>query len=184
MLFSAVLLAGGKSSRMGQDKAFLEIAGEPLWRRQVETLARLSPARLIISGPTRAEWSAYENIPDQHANGGPLAGFASAWQNCRTPHLLVLAVDLPGMTTEYLGSLLKRCTEGRGVVPQRDGRFEPLAAIYPAACLSLAEQNLKTGDCSMQTLVRRALKENLLVERFVSEAEASLFFNLNTPADL
>ena len=53
MRCSAVLLAGGKSSRMGRDKAFLEIEGEPLWQRQLATLRRLAPEQLMISGPLR-----------------------------------------------------------------------------------------------------------------------------------
>ncbi|CAN5563968.1 hypothetical protein BH20VER3_BH20VER3_08040 [soil metagenome] len=183
-VFSAVLLAGGKSSRMGRDKAFLEIAGQPLWRRQIETLSRLSPEQLMISGPSRTAWSAYENAPDQHANGGPLAGVAAALQQCRTAHLLVLAVDLARMTSDYLASLLQLCPRHQGIVPQGGGRFEPLAAIYPAACRALAEANLHVGDYSMQNFVRRARERGLVLERPISNAEIPLFANLNTPADL
>ena len=67
MRFSAVLLAGGKSSRMGSDKAFLEIEGEPLWQRQLATLRGLSPGQLMISGPRREEWDEYEIVTDEFA---------------------------------------------------------------------------------------------------------------------
>ena len=64
MRCSAVLLAGGRSSRMGQDKAFLEIAGQMLWRRQIETLRALSPEQLMISGPPREAWGEFEIVAD------------------------------------------------------------------------------------------------------------------------
>ena len=184
MRCSAVLLAGGKSSRMGCEKAFLEIAGEPLWRRQLATLGQLSPAQLMVSGPFRQEWSEYEIVADEFAGAGPLAGIAAALRKCTTPRLVVLAVDLPEMTTDFLRSLLQLCGERKGVVPRRSDFFEPLAAVYPAACAALAVAALREGDFSMQRFVRRAQEQDLLLERILSDAETVLFANLNTPADL
>jgi molybdopterin-guanine dinucleotide biosynthesis protein A len=184
MRCSAVLLAGGKSSRMGRDKAFLEIAGEPLWQRQLATLRHLAPEQLMVSGPGREEWSEYEIVADECADAGPLAGLAAALRKCATPRLVVLAIDLPEMTTDFLRSLLHLCSDHQGVVPRRSDRFEPLAAVYPAGCAALAEAALRDGDFSMQRFVRRALEQDLLLERSISEAETVLFANLNTPADL
>jgi molybdenum cofactor guanylyltransferase len=184
MRCSAVLLAGGKSSRMGRDKAFLEIEDEPLWQRQLATLRHLAPEQLMISGPCREEWSDYEIVADDLAAAGPLAGVAAALRKCATPRLIVLAIDLPEMTTDFLHSLLQLCGDRKGVVPHRSDRFEPLAAVYPAGCTALAEAALRVGDFSMQRFVRRAWEQDLLLERAISDAETALFANLNTPADL
>lgn len=184
MRCSAALLAGGKSSRMGRDKAFLEIDGVPLWQRQLTTLGQLTPEQLMISGPRREEWSEYEIVTDESADAGPLAGVAAALQACTTPWLVVLAVDLPEMTADFLRSLLDLCGGRQGVVPRTSDRFEPLAAVYPAACVSLAGAALRTGNFSMQDFVRRAREEDLLLERSLSNTETLLFANLNTPADL
>ncbi len=184
MRCSAVLLAGGKSSRMGRDKAFLEIGGEQLWRRQMKKLRELSPEQIMVSGPLRNEWSACEVIPDEVENAGPLAGVAAALGKCATSHLVVLAVDLPMMTSSFLQLLLALCGHNQGAVPRNAKGFEPLAAVYPATCVSLAAAALHAGDFSLQNFVRKALSEELLVERKLSTAEASLFRNLNTPADL
>ena len=184
MRCSAVLLAGGKSSRMGRDKAFLQIAGEPLWRRQLATLRRLSPEQLMISGPPREEWTEGEIVADETAEAGPLAGIAAALRRCATPRLVVLAVDLPQMTTGFLRALLQLCGDHRGVVPRTCDRFEPLAAIYPVECAPLADAALRDGDFSMQHFVRRAQERDLLMEKRLDDAETVLFANLNTPADL
>jgi molybdopterin-guanine dinucleotide biosynthesis protein A len=180
---SAVLLAGGKSSRMGRDKAFLEIEGQPLWRRQIETLQQLSPEQLMIAGPAREEWREFETIADEIAEAGPLAGVAAALGKCAPSHLVVLAVDLPEMTTGFLRSLLEGCGDEEGLVPRSRKGFEPLAAVYPARCAALAAACLRSGDFSMASFVRRALTKELLLERIISPAEELLFTNLNTPAD-
>ncbi len=184
MRCSAVLLAGGRSSRMGRDKAFLEFQGEPLWRRQLVTLQRLEPAQIMISGSPRAEWNGYEIVTDEIVDAGPLAGVAAALQKCATPMLVVLAIDLPQITTDFLRSLLTLCHDARGAVPRAADGFEPLAAVYPAGCAGLAAAALWSGDFSMQDFIRQSIEQGLLVEREISEEETPLFANLNTPADL
>jgi molybdopterin-guanine dinucleotide biosynthesis protein A len=180
---STVLLAGGKSSRMGRDKAFLEFDGRPLWRRQIDTLRALTPEQLMIAGPPREEWREFEIVPDVIAGAGPLAGLATALRRSTAPRLLVLAVDLPEMTPDFLRSLLAGCSEAQGVVPRSSRGLEPLAAVYPLRCAALAAASLLDRDFSMEGFVCRGLREKLLSERVLTSAEEHLFANLNTPAD-
>ena len=163
---------------MGRDKAFLDFEGKPLWRRQLETLKKLSPEQLMISGPMREEWNEYEIVSDEIADAGPLAGVAATLRRSSAPSLVVLAVDLPWVTADFLRSL------GPGAVPQGPSGFEPLAAVYPVTCLALALQLLQSTDFSMQNFARHAIDRGLLVTRAISPAENRLFKNLNTPSDL
>jgi molybdopterin-guanine dinucleotide biosynthesis protein A len=165
---------------MGRDKAFLQYEGAPLWQRQLATLQKLSPEQLMISGPARAEWGDCKVVADAVTNAGPLAGVAAALQKCTTPLLVVLAVDLPRMTTEFLRSLL----DLGGAVARGPRGFEPLAAVYPTSCTSLAVKALSNGDFSMQNFIHESIKKGLLVAREPSQAEINLFANLNTPSDL
>ena len=142
---------------MGQDKAFLEIGGEQLWRLQMEKLRQLSPEQIMLSGPRRKEWKAYEVIPDEVENAGPLAGVAAALKNCTMSHLVVLAVDLTMMTSNFLRLLLSLCGHNHGAVPRGANGFEPLAAVYPASLASPANAALRAGDFSLQNFVREAI---------------------------
>jgi molybdopterin-guanine dinucleotide biosynthesis protein A len=180
MQCSAVLLAGGKSSRMGRDKALLEFGGRPLWQHQLETLRRLSPAQLLLSGPAR---NGIEGVPDEMEDAGPLGGIASALKRTATPLLVVLAVDLPYMTSELLGSLLAKCQADCGIVPCSRGRLEPLAAVYPVLCASLAVAALEQGKFSVQDWVRSAFDRGFLRTREILPNEKRFFLNLNTPED-
>jgi molybdopterin-guanine dinucleotide biosynthesis protein A len=150
----------------------------------MEKLRQLSPEQIMLSGPPRDEWSGFEVISDEVENAGPLAGIAAALGKCTTPHLVVLAVDLPMMTSNFLRSLLELCGGHRGAVPRNADSFEPLAAVYPAGCALLANAALRNGDLSLQSFARKGTSEKWLVERRIFESEALLFTNLNTPADL
>jgi molybdopterin-guanine dinucleotide biosynthesis protein A len=186
MRFSAALLAGGKSSRMGRDKAFVEMGGVALWRRQLAILRQLSPDELFISGPPHRDWmeDGLHVVADAEENVGPLAGIVAGLRQCSSELLLVLAIDLPNMTTNFYRSLLELSNDGRGVIPRRQQRFEPLAAIYPIGSLTLAEEELREGNYSMQNFVARAVSKGLVTEHVVSRDEEPLFRNINTSEDL
>ena len=171
---------------MGTDKAFMEIAGVPLWRRQLETLEALRPHELFIAGPAHDEWQEMNCIiiPDAEENAGPLAGITAALQRSSTPLVLVTAIDLPNMTGRYLRELLNACADETGVVPGGGARSEPLAAVYPRAALSLAEQCLASRDLSVQRFAARCIAAGFAVEKEITGDERSLFLNMNTPEDL
>jgi len=186
MNFSAALLAGGRASRMGRDKAFIEVSGIALWQRELEVLRALHPSEVFLVGPIRDEWleNDVEIVTDAVPDSGPLGGLVAALRRCRTTHLIILAVDLPNMTSVFLQELASKCTTENGVVPIRDDRFEPLAAVYPKLSLSLAENLLSAETLSLQTFVRGAVNDGLLKTRAITGDEESFFINLNTPMDL
>jgi len=186
LIFTAGLLAGGKSSRMGRDKACVEFAGVPLWRLQLATLAALAPMETLISGRPAAMYSASgcEIVEDEIREAGPLAGVAALLARARAPLLLVLAVDMPHMTSACLEGVLKRCTSEVGTVPKCGGFYEPLAAVFPKAALPLAQAVLSSGAPSMQQFVRDCIAARLVKENLVAEPDAFLFKSVNEPADL
>lgn len=185
--FSAVLLAGGKSTRMGRDKAGVIFEGEPLWQRQLSTLRATGPQECFISGRPDGPYigGPVEVIFDAKPDLGPLAGLAAALHRARSAYLLVLAVDLPGMTAELLHRLLTVSAALRkGVVPQIDDHFEPLAAIYPRDCLPLVERALAGNDRSLQHILVEAIGAGIMVEYDVAEADRALFRNVNHRSEI
>ena len=165
---------------MGADKAFLQIDREPLWRRQLRLLEELRPNELFISGPPHPEWRNYKIIADARENSGPLGGVVSALRNCSTSLLFVLAIDLPNMTSSYLAKLIHACSENVGIVP----RGQPLAAVYPARALPLAERLLAEEQLAMQNFTRGCVAQQLVRQIELAPADETLFFNLNTLANL
>src|SRR5258706_11754457 len=104
MNFSAVILAGGRSSRMGRDKAWLEVGGQTLLARQIGLVREMGATEIFISGRADADYSAFRCpiLQDKFLGAGPLAGIERALDAAQSPLLLVLAVDLPEMKAECL----------------------------------------------------------------------------------
>ena len=182
--FSAVLLAGGRSTRMGRDKALLDWDGVPLWRRQWATLEALKPREIVWSGfPRPGLPASYRIVADAEPDRGPLGGLVAVLEALEHDLVVVLAVDLPEMTPAYLGKLLRLAAPGKGAVPHNGEFFEPLAAVYPRELAPLAARTLREGGAPHR-MIRAGIAAGLLVEVPVEESERPLFRNVNTPDDL
>jgi len=187
MSFSAVLMAGGMSRRMGQDKATLRWGEGFLWEWQLQKLQTLKPAELFIStrSDQRFEAPGAMVLVDARNDLGPLAGLSAALNHLQTDWLLVLAVDLPEMSADFLASLLQKAiATGKGVIPELNGWFEPLAAVYPKKSAALALDLLEGADRSLQNFVRRSVECGWVKTFPVTEKDRRQFHNVNTPADL
>src|SRR5437879_4715270 len=100
MMISAVLLAGGKSRRMGQDKATMLFGGAPLWQIQLEFLRKTQSQDLFVSAQTDPPWRPTDLgfVADDQPSRGPMSGIAAALSRTTADHLLVLGIDMPFMT--------------------------------------------------------------------------------------
>jgi molybdenum cofactor guanylyltransferase len=182
--FSAVLLAGGKSTRMGRDKALLPVPNSNLllWQRQLGVLEDLRLNEIFWSGPPRPGLPArLQIVPDDVPDAGPLAGICACLKRMTSDLLIVLAVDLPQMSSSFLDDLQSRCTSNRGVVPRNDEFFEPLAAIYPKRIYTMAQEHLSHRRYALQDLVREAAEQDLIQTFCLTEEQAALFQNWNEP---
>ena len=189
----AVLLAGGKSSRMGRDKSALSVNGEPLWQRQLAVLRATEPAEIFISGMRDGPYAdcGVEILADEFPDCGPLGGIATALRRCTSERLLVLAVDMPAMSVEFLRALLEESQRAAmGLIPfvaadgGRRGGIEPLAAVYPLAALAIADDCLRAGEFKLETFIRKLQAAQLASVRAFEEKDAALFVNWNAPEDL
>ena len=182
---AALLLAGGASVRMGRQKASLDFGGTPLWRHQLDTLMKLEPDELYISGSPALDLPSgpWKILYDEQPGLGPLSGLTTALHASTATQLVVLAVDLPNVTPEFLQLLLAQADPDGGIVPELDAFYQGTVAVYPRRLLPACEQILGSHDRSFQRLVRQGLVEKSLKVYPVGEAERPLFLNLNTPED-
>ncbi|HEV2692739.1 MAG TPA: molybdenum cofactor guanylyltransferase [Verrucomicrobiae bacterium] len=186
MNFSAVILAGGKSSRMGCDKAFIEIAGQTLLTRHIQLVRTAGAREIVISGRAETDYSAFglPVLQDSFPDAGPLAGIHSALQATTSPLLLVLAVDLPAMTADFLQTLTAGCSENTGVVPSIKENLEPLAAIYPKAALPLATSLLAQNSLTVKNFARQCEQAGLISFIDLPDSATEFFLNCNSPGEL
>jgi len=185
MTFSAVLLAGGESLRMGEDKAAIVFRGRPLWQRQLEVLRGLKPEEIFVSARTAPAWLPpdTELLLDDFPSRGPLSGLTKAFERMQTSHLAVLAVDMPFTTSDQMRILWSMAATGCGVLPMIGDRAEPLAAIYPREAAPHFAAGLVGPDFSLQRLVRNLAAANLVQIFSVPEKDEQLYRSVNEPGD-
>lgn len=185
MHFTAVILAGGESRRMGRDKAFLEFGGQSLLAHQLETVAALRPAEILVSGRPDTDYShlGYPVVLDAQPGCGPLGGLDRALARAQSDLVLVLAVDLPRMTAAFLGKLLDLSNPRSGVVPETSRGLEPLAAFYPKRAHGLAADCLQTGRRAAADFATCCAQAGLVRIWGCLPEEESMFANWNSPAD-
>ncbi|HEX2747378.1 MAG TPA: molybdenum cofactor guanylyltransferase [Verrucomicrobiales bacterium] len=186
--FAAALIAGGRSRRMGSDKAFLPWEGQPLWEHQMGKLRALRAPQLLLSCRREQAFPALPGITqvaDRWPDAGPLGGVGSCLEICQEPYLVVLGIDLPLLPVSFLQQLVDECASGCGAVVMEDsgGYYEPLAAVYPKSMSSLAAEQIAAGRFSMQEFITRGVDGGLLRAPAMAIKKA-WFTNVNTPEDL
>jgi molybdopterin-guanine dinucleotide biosynthesis protein A len=185
MTLSAVLLAGGESTRMGRDKATLEWRGVPLWAFQFEKLRALT-SNIFVSTRFEVPWrpADVKLVIDESPSRGPLSGLTASLGIMETDYLLVLAVDMPFITVSHLKKVCDWAKPGVGAVPVVAGKAEPLAAVYPKGAASSFVEALNGTDHSLQQLVRRLKELELVREIPIAAAAGRSYRSINYPADL
>lgn len=182
---TAFVLAGGKSARMGSDKAFLELAGRSLLARSLELASAITPDVRIVGDPEKFAASGAV-VPDIYPGRGPLGGIHAALSTTSTDFNLILAVDLPFLEPRFLSYLTAEAQSSDTVVtvPSAGGHLHPLCAVYRQPFCTVAERALLQGRNKLDALFSE------VPVRIIAEAElaaagfdVSIFRNLNTSED-
>ena len=182
---SVFVLAGGRSSRMGSDKALLPIAGMNLLQIAVAKAREVSPRTAIVG--SRERYAQYgEVIEDIIPGCGPLSGIHAALRTTRSELNLILSVDMPLIAPDFLRWLTQTAASGDelAIVPEAHGRTQPLCSVFRPAALAQVENGLQTGEYKVDRLF------SILPTRLVAEIDwraagflPNIFRNLNTPEE-
>lgn len=183
---AAFVLAGGKSTRMGTDKSFVELGGRTLLERALEvTRSVTSDVRIVGDAAKFAAFAAV--VEDVFRDCGPLGGIHAALQASTAELNLMLAVDLPFVPRALLQHLVRRARNSDALVtvPRASGYWQPLCAIYRRKFVVVAEVALRAGRYKIDALFDdvnvQAIEENELTGAGFS---SRIFRNLNTEDDL
>ncbi len=183
---SAVVLAGGSSSRLGQDKAFLLVDGQLLIERIIQTLSQLSDEVIIVANDVdRYEQFDALVVSDVYPGKGALGGIYSGLRAATRSRGLVVACDMPFLNLSLLRYMQGLASRYDVVIPRRGQLTEALHAFYSCNCLPFIEAQLLAGDLRIihffsQVRVRYVDREE--VEVF--DPQHLSFFNINSQADL
>ena len=184
-MWSAAILAGGRARRLGgQDKSALIVDGVRLLDRQLAALHSLTDTILLVGYPGPAPASCVV-VPDHRPGTGPLGAIASALSVATTERVLIVAVDLPFLTTAFLDFLARADEDADAVVPVSGGRWQPLCAMYRRRAAPILDAAIDRGELAVHAAVARLNPTLLAGDSLVPfDPEHRLFANINTPDDL
>jgi molybdopterin-guanine dinucleotide biosynthesis protein A len=184
---SAYILAGGKSTRMGTDKAFVMFDCFTLLARALEVAQSVTPEVRIVGDPSKFGLFA-PVVEDLFHECGPLGGIHAALRASHTELNVILAVDLPFVSPALLQYLIKRARESASAtvtVAQAGGRWQPLGAVYRPGFADVAEQALRARRYRIDALFEAARTQVIAEEELETAGFSSkMFRNLNTPEEL
>lgn len=182
---TAVILAGGKSSRMKSNKALLPYSGELFIERIHRQLTALfSEVILVTNTPEYYPFLPCRMVPDEFPGLGSLAGIHAGLKHSKTGHIFVVACDMPYLNSELMRRMISQAQDADVVIPESDGGYEPLHAVYSKNCLPAMEKALHDGkskivDCLDWQRVTVLSKDEIagIDPEFLS------FRNINTPEE-
>ena len=178
---TGVVLAGGKSSRIGLDKALLEFQGERLIERSISIIRPLCDRILISTNNPDLAYLGYPLVKDEHLGIGPIAGLHAALRYSRASHHIVIPCDTPLVTIdvfERLFAIVSAAHPPACIAGTEDGFVEPLIGCYHRSILPILEEQISRQDFKLLDALTRMGAE---IEIF---PDRRLFLNVNTKADI
>jgi molybdopterin-guanine dinucleotide biosynthesis protein A len=187
---SCIVLAGGKSLRLGYDKVLETIGNTSLLERAISRVSLLSSEVIIVTAnePTNLELVDYPKLRilcDTYPGKGPIGGIYTGLATSTSFYNLVVASDMPFLNQNLLHYMIQLSANFDLVVPRVCNLVEPLHAVYTKKCLATMEQMIKQDKLSVNQLfhlVKTRYVEAEEIERF--DPKHLSFFNINTKADL
>ena len=183
---SGVLLAGGRGTRMGRDKATLEFEGRTLAERVAAVLSDACDEVLVASGDgRRLGWLGLTEVADARPDAGPLGGMVAGLESARHPLVAVVAVDMPFASSAVLRLLAAGWRGEDAVIPRSRHGLEPLHAVYVRNAAAALRRRLESDDRSVAGALGDLTVRVVEADEWRPADPAGRFaHNLNRPDDL
>ena len=179
-------MAGGKSARMGFNKAFIEFGGKRLIEATVDCLAGLFPEVLIIANDLALyAYLGVKIVPDLIPNAGSLGGIYTGLSAAAHPKCFFVACDMPFLNADLIGLLVSEAEGWDVVVPRVAGELQPMHAVYARSCLPFIKEAIDVGMLKIARFFPK-VKVNTIEESALRAVDPSLLglMNINTPLEL
>lgn len=177
--------AGGRSSRMGKNKAWLDLAGRPIIEHVIAALKPVTTGIAIVANDPEYKRLGYPVFMDSQIGIGPLEAIRTALRNSPGERIVLASCDIPFATSELFRFLLTIAEDSDVVVPlSGDERLEPLCAVYRTRVLTAVEKLIASGERKISPLFDSVAARFVRFEEFRHLAGSESFFmNINTPED-
>lgn len=184
MKITGIVLAGGKSTRMGSNKAFLNLGGLSLVERVTKVLSLVCKEILIV-GDNKDELTSlgYPVIPDTYSDCGPLAGIHAGLKAANNYYSFVTACDTPFIDEKIILKIIEEAGDYDAVIMKHQDYHEPLFSLYSKTFIPIAEKAIKKGNYSITSVLSTARCKPVFFNPDEIPLLEKKIFNINTPED-
>jgi molybdopterin-guanine dinucleotide biosynthesis protein A len=183
--YSGIVLAGGKSFRMGMDKGMIQWKGKTLAEHAIETISPLCFEVVISANSNDYDPLGYPVINDQYPDSGPIGGILSCLNHLSTELNIVIPIDMPNVTTE----IYRKLTQQEGnydiiVARDHDSWYQPLCSIFNRSIIPVMEEQVSKRVLGIPALIRKVRTRDVQFQLEQEYYNKLTFFNINSQADL
>ncbi len=181
---TGIVLAGGRSSRMGEDKSLMRLNGKTLIEYSIDALRPICEKVIISSNNPNYDFTGCEVWPDELPDQAPIIGIYSCLKRSETELNIILSCDIPLMSASMIGFLLAKSADYDITVPVHDnGQIEPLCGVYKKSSLAILKEFIESGNFRLNDCIRSASYQFIPVDAQIPCNTPNLFLNINTPSD-
>lgn len=178
---TGIILAGGKSSRMGTDKGFVFYNNKTFIEHIITAIQPLVDEIIIISNHENYDQLGLKRYDDLIKNAGPLAGIYTGLHHSKTENNLVVSCDVPLINTEVLSKLIEKINDSSEIIQlQSNGKNMPLIAIYRKSCEAIFLEELKLDQRKVQEALKKCKVQTVVIDSVLEKHTT----NINTKKDL
>jgi molybdopterin-guanine dinucleotide biosynthesis protein A len=177
---TVLILAGGKSTRMGQDKGLMEFNGKPMVAHVIDAAKKISDQIILVANKEAYNQFGLPVVKDEVFEKGPLGGIYSGLKKSDTDYNLVLSCDIPFIHQGVLEFLVESSTGNDVTVASQAGKTHPLIGVYRKTCLPVIKNHLQADKLKLMLLFEEVKTRFVEMDDFLS----SNFKNINSKEDL
>ncbi len=178
---TGIILAGGKSSRMGTDKGFLKLNGKTFVQHSIDALTPLVSKIIIVSDHEKYDSLGYQRITDTVKNAGPVSGILSGLEASKTNYNFILSCDIPLITTAVLKQLLSAYSPDKTIIQaESSGKSMPLIAFYKTQVKQVFKHYLEQNERRLRVVVKACQFKTVPL----NDNQKTATLNINTKEEL
>lgn len=181
---TGIILAGGKSSRMGSDKGIVDLNGKRFIDHILEAVLPNVNEVIIIANNDNYNNLGYKVVKDKIQDCGPLGGIYTGLMNSKTENNIVVSCDIPFINSDLVKYILENTSNADITVPVYKGNIEPLCAIYTKRTSDQIYNLIMNKDLKIQNILKYFITKELFITKMQKFYTDKLFVNINTPEEL
>ena len=184
MNVTGIILAGGKSSRMGEDKGLMLLDGIPMIEHIIHVFKQLNIPILIISNNAKYQQFGFPVFPDIVTDKGPAGGILTALSKTKTSTNIIVSCDTPFITEELILFLFKQHQNSQITYPVHENRAHPLIGIYEKETFQLFQESIDLGELKLRSILKKAKTNRVKLPSSLFLNEKNCLANINTREEL